>query len=530
MNNICRTIFLSLAVLGCLMPSGSFAQDAVDLESHTKLLQWMRTNVSEVTRMPLSFEIWGDKAAGYKKLGRRSSLTGIIERIIVDQGVSIYDAALWQMALASTGNKFDIELAEVPVAHYWKGMLGETDIRTGYGRQIFVYDPANPEEVTSELFAEGERGFIFRILNANGVYISPDPWDGKTIFADFPNYPTIHWEDWKPIAGENAWVVMASLRIFFSDPLRLAGKSVEFQLAEELARAALYLQAENGGIRMAPIGTYYHMENLELGLSDNEVAERLDTRAKAVSAKTTERPAEIKKRVGRSEYAPYHLWYYDEISVENNISWYAAFRMLHQLTGDAKYMEAMERIEAYAISMWDPKDSVFYQGAHFVGDKWVPNTEPFATDVQNWAIIVFGPDKIDGWFGDGASYKMWQKTKSASGVYADGVLQGVGFTTEHDRLSVEWTAGAILAVRIMKQYYRLSHADWAAQLKQDEKTMRAGIDKCRYTVRPSEDAYSYSSVRRWIPFGWFSHGPEIMSLASTAWVYLIDRNINPFEF
>ena len=59
--------------------------------------------------------------------------------------------------------------------------------------------------------------------------------------------------------------------------------------------------------------------------------------------------------------------------------------------------------------------------------------------------------------------------------------------------------------------------------------MRAGIEEYRFTVRPGEDAYSYSSIRRWIPFGWFSHAPEILSLASTAWVYLIDKGINPFE-
>src|SRR6185503_9352296 len=137
-----------------------------------------------------------------------------IERIIVDQGVSIYDAALWQMALVASGDKSDLERAETPVMYYWKGMLGELDIRTGYGRQIFVYDPARPEDVTSDLMEEGKRGFVFRILNAHGRYVSPDPWDGKSTYAGFPNNPVIHWEDWKPIAGENAWVVMAALRIF----------------------------------------------------------------------------------------------------------------------------------------------------------------------------------------------------------------------------------------------------------------------------------------------------------------------------
>jgi hypothetical protein len=495
-----------------------------------KLLSWMRANVSPVTSVPFSFEIWGDKNAVYKKIGRRSSVTGIIERMIVEEGISIYDAALWQIALASTRDPQDHERAGKLVEYYWKGALGDFDhIRTGSGRQIFVYDPMHPDEVTSDSSQEGRRGFIFRILNAHGKYLSPDPLDGKTAYAGFPNNAMIHWEDWKPIAGENAWVVMAALQLFMSEPKSLAGTSIEFKLAKELARSAMFLQAENGGIRMAPIGTYYHLQDIDSSLSDEDIARQLDNRAKTVET-DSEKAEPEKIKVGRLEYPPYHLWYYDEISIENNISWYAALRMLYRLTHQPEYLQAMNRIEACVKSFWDPKRKVFYQGAHFVNDQWKPNKEPFAVDVQNWAIIVFGPQTIDQWFGDGTAYQIWEATKTKSGVFEiDGRLKGLGFTTEKDRISIEWTAGAILAARTLIDYYRRIHPDWAQEIKDDAQGMRSGIEAFRFNVRPGEDAYAYSSLRRWIPFGWFSHDDRVLSLASTAWVYLIDKDVNPFE-
>lgn len=525
-----RFLFLLWGLLIFFYPPALAADDLKDPQPTARLLAWMRANVSAVTAMPLSFEVMGEKKSVYRKIGRRSSVTGIIERMIVDQGISIYDAALWQIALGSTRDGRDHQMAGKLIDYYWKGTLGSFDrIRTGSGHQIFVYDPMNPEEVTSDLVQEGRRGFIFRIINAHGSYLSADPLDGKTAYASFPNNAMIHWEDWKPIAGENAWVVMAALHLFMSEPKSLAGTSNEFKLAEELARSAMLLQADNGGVRMAPIGTYYHLQDIDSSSGDDTIAHLLDIRAKTVTTDTSKAALE-KIKVGRLEYPPYHLWYYDEISVENNISWYAAFRMLYRLTRNPEYLEAMRGIEDYVKSSWDEKERVFYQGAHFVEGEWKPNVEPFAVDVQNWAIIVFGPQMIDLWFGEGASYRIWKVTKAKSGVYGpDGHLKGIGFTTEKDRISIEWTAGAILAARMLSDYYRRLRPEWAAETKKDAKSMRAGIETYRFNIRPGEDAYAYSSIRRWIPFGWFSHEEKVLSLASTAWVYLIDKDVNPFE-
>ena len=494
-----------------------------------QLLQWMKSDVSPQTAMPFSFQILGNKKNAYRDIGIASSATGIIERMIVDQGISIYDAALWQMALCAGGDPKDLARAAKPVEYYWQGRFRDFEnIRTGSGQQIFVYDPAAPGLIVSDPSQAGQRGFIFRILNANGKYLATDPLDGKTHYDDFPNSSRIHWEDWKPIAGENAWVVMASLHILNKYPAKKRESAIELKLAEELARAARVLQADNGGIRMAPLGTYYHLIDIPAGLSEKEIAERLDKRVRTL--KNESHAKEKRRALFDTEFAEYHIWYFEEISTENNCSWYAAFRMLYQLTGKKEYLENMARIEDYFKSVWDPQKNIFYQGAHWVDGQWKPNETDFAVDVQNWSIVVLGGKTIDQWFGEGAAYRLWKETKGLSGSYnADGDLEGVGFTQENDRVSIEWTAGAILACRKLAVYYALSHPKWAREAHADAKSMRRGIDQYRFPVKEGQAAYSYSSVRRWIPFGWYSHPPAIVSLASTAWVFLLDAGINPFE-
>lgn len=319
----------------------------------------------------------------------------------------------------------------------------------------------------------------------------------------------MHWEDWKPVAGENAWVAMAAMQLYHqkfnstgqevfegrSNTSATHKESIELRLAEELARAALILQSETGGIRMAPIGTF---------------RETVDP---------------------HDQNTPSGEWWYRQISSENNISWYAALRMLYAVTHKPKYVRAMVRIEQYFQKVGNPEGQYFYQGMNFQNGQWYPNNEDFALDVQTWGISCFGPEKIDRWFGEGTAYRMWQRARAMSGAWGkNGQLMGVGYIHEHDRVSVEWTAGAILAVRMMSQYYEEAHPDWARELAVDAQAMRKGIETLRRDLSGQEAAYSYSSRRDWIPFGWFSHDPEVLSLASTGWVIFIDRGVNPFFF
>jgi len=428
----------------------------------------------------------------------------------------------------------DLAAAKKPLEYYWNGSLGDfVNIRSGSDGSLFVYDPSDLKAVASGPDKKGQRGFIFRILNANGRYLSKDPLDGKEVQEGFPNDPRIHWEDWKPIAGENAWVVLAALHVWKKGPGSESGisdarEAVEFKLAQELARAALYLQAENGGIRMAPVGTYYHLIDIKPELDEAAIVRVLDERAR--NFRLNDGPAYPIVRLGNQAYPTYHVWYYEEISTENNLSWYAALRMLYQETGELAYHQAMDRMERYFKSVWNAEEKVFYQGAHFTDGQWAPNIAPFAVDVQNWSILVLGPELLDEWFGDGSAYAIWRATRESSGVFDPaGRLQGVGFTKEHNRLSIEWTAGAIMAVRKLAAHYAATHPEWSEELKRDAQDMRQGVEQYRFSAGEGREAYSYSSLRGWIPFGWFSHEPRVLSLASTAWMVLVDLDIDPFD-
>lgn len=462
-----------------------------------QLINWIKNNVSAETGLPLSFDISEQSKPGiYERMGKADSVDGIIERVIVEEGLVVYDGAVGQIVLTMIGGRDNLTRAFLPVKVYWEGHLGElANLRAGFPQNLFIYDPDNPQAVSSDVNAKGRRGFVFRIINANGKYNTADPLDGKRHVENFPTWPTVHWEDWKPVAGENAWIVMAALHLYhkkYFDPFRNRyipnPQAVELKLAEEIARAALLLQSETGGIRMAPMGTYREGEDRHSG-----------------------------------------EWWYRQISTENNLSWYAAFRMLYQITGKNEYREALKGIELYLHTVYNEEGRYFYQGMHEEDGRWLANDEHFALDVQTWGIAVLGAEKIDQWLGDGAAYRIWQTAKTSSGVRdTSGNLLGVGFSCEKDRVSVEWTAGAILAAMELKHFYAVSHPEWARETLADAGEMRRGIEGLRRNLDPSTAAYSYSSRRGWIPFGWNSHDPEVLSLASTGWVVFVDHGFNPF--
>lgn len=530
------TAIIALTQLSLLPAEDARAQDS-SVDPH--LIKWIRAHKSPDTGLPLSFGI-PDSQRGHvlERMGEKDSVTGIIERMIVTEGTSVYDTAVWQIALTALGGEENVNAASVPIATYWRGSLRHLhNIRAGRGGgQHFVYDEAQPDAVTSDLKEWGRRGFVFRIINAHGDYLTRDPLDGKNRLKDFPNWPDIHWEDWKPIAGENAWIVIAAMQLYHHKYYHAQThryehhpNPVELSLAKEIARAAIHLQANNGAVRMAPIGTYFFSLDEISGRTPAEVAAELDD--KAVASK---KAYETFVHEWGEDYAMRHsdhtTWYYNEVSTENNLSWFTAFKLLYDVTEDADYRLAMLRIERYVKSVWNAEEKYFYQGAHYTDGWWQPNTEHFATDVQTWAICKLGPERIDQWFGEGTAYQIWQTTKKESGIYApDGRLQGVGYTRENQRMSVEWTVGAIYAMEELARYYRETHPEWSQTAAQEARDMRAGIEDFHRPLTDGQAAYSYSSRRGWIPFGWFSHDKEVLSLVSTCWVVLYDLGFNPFR-
>ena len=495
---------LLLIICFCLISSqipNVWAQ-STNLSFDPHLLNWVKFNVSSVTRLPYSFYISEkDKPAVYNHMESSGALKGTIERMITHEGMDIYDGAVYQIVLSMAGGEENLNQASIADHYYWQGAVGDTwNIRAGYPINTFVYDPKNPEAVSSDTSRLGERGFIYRIIDADGHYVVTDPLDGKQSLAGFPDEDRLHWVDWKPVAGENAWVVIAAMQIYHKRYYDAVNKtytqhpdSVELQLSCELARAAMMLQSDIGGIRMAPLGTNRSLTSEE----KNNFTE--------------------------------NNWWYNHISTENNISWYSAFRMLYQVTGEEKYKKAMDGIERYLRFVRNPIQGYFYQGAYLIHGQWVISNENFALDVQTWALACIGPKNLDVWFGDGAAWAMWQAGRKHSGVYdQQGNLLGVGYTDEHDRISVEWSAGAMVALSELTAYYKVKDQDIFVKALADKFAMRMSMDSLLFNISQNLAAYSYSSRRGEIPFGWNSHDPQVMSLASTGWMIFVDAGFNPF--
>ena len=493
---------LAVTLISLNIPSLQ-AQMSAGYSVDTHLLTWLKSNVSPQTQLPYSFYVpEAEKATVYQNMEKAGAVEGAIERVITKEGLDIYDGAVFQIVLTMVGGEENMKQAEAPLKHYWKGSVGDLfTIRTGYPINQFIYDPNNYEAVSSDNERYGQRGFIFRIIDADGKYQTSDPLDGKTSMVGFPEQERLHWLDWKPVAGENAWVVMAAMQMYHAKYFDAASKtynanpdSIELRLSEEIARAAIILQSEIGGIRMSPMG-----------------AHRTLTR-------------EEKKSFTESN------WWYNHISTENNISWYAAFRMLYQVTGKEIYKNAMKNIERYLSFVWDSEHQMFHQGAYEIDGKWSTSRENFALDVQTWAIGCLGPAVIDAWLGQGTAYRMWQTAKAHSGVVNEnGQIIGVGYTDEHDRVSVEWSAGAMLALEEIGQYYMNGNPKYAEEAFSDKISIRHHMETLHYKISEDQTAYSYSSKRGWIPFGWNSHDPQVMSLASTGWMMFVDAGVNPFR-
>ena len=481
-------LFICFCLVTGNIPQGWAQSSIFALDPH--LFNWLKFNVSPITQLPYSFYISEkDKPAVYRRMEASGALQGSIERTITHEGMDIYDGAVYQIVLSMAGGEENLKQASLVDRYYWQGFVGDTwNIRAGYPINNFIYDPKHPESVSSDNSQLGQRGFIFRIIDADGKYLVTDPLDGKKNLAGFPEYDRLHWIDWKPVAGENAWVVIAAMQLYSRHP-----ESFELNLARELARAAMILQSDIGGIRMAPIGTNRTLKAEE------------------------------------KDYFTGSNWWYNHISTENNISWYAAFRMLYQITHEPQYKKAMDGIERYLRFVWDAKQGFLYQGAYYKSGQWVLARENFALDVQTWGIACIGPKNLDAWFGDGAAWRIWQAGRARSGVFdKQGNVLGVGFTDEHDRISVEWSSGAMTALAQLADYYRVKDPDRSAQALADKFAMRVSMDSLLSHVSQHSAAYSYSSRRGEIPFGWNSHDPQVMSLVSTGWIIFVDAGFNPF--
>ena len=506
------------------------------------------------------------------------------ERINVDAGTNIYDAATWQIAvvLGHVANKFAVRstqdayaLASDQNRLLKVGYSGNaTQPRSGANRAItngtvFLY---NNRVVTDETQA-----YSFRMIGR--AWLSTDPLMGTRhqSLITVGNLPhnnvdyrrgQVSWSDWKPITGENAWA-------FLIGPLQAAyihhvmgGKKnfvpfgdLAVQNALNILPTFAAMQSRLGAVYYAPTGTIANQ--------------------------------------GTKVVSPY------QVSVENCFSVYAGLRILDetlkaQLANQANLSSAEKNKITTALrtittminggtyvggSIPDPTaepstagllsffKNYAWQGGFVQGGlandpkekrPWVPSLQPKAVDANTWGVAALGASQVDQWFGFGASYENWQRLKGWGAYGVREQLWGVGFSDQDGNgmkdnatykqgiLSSEWTAGAINMVRNLIDHYQrvptgsasyVSAQRYLKSLLADEAAMLAAVQSLRWDnyqaiefpgkppnieklVTQKSQPYVYASKRYMIPFGWYAN--PIPSTCSTAWIVMLANRYDPF--
>jgi len=507
-------------------------------------------------------------------------IVAIQERALTHVGLNLYDAGIWSVALALNG------FAEVGDVYYRNVMYTSgtgANPQIGGLKSIRAWEP-NPDpehppdpfyygkdkikntdmkKVTLPLnmtyirFKDGcgcpssgccpQEGvnqipgnFFYRMIGPG--YMLTDPLAGVYGYAwratpagtddDPAQYwnlaGVIHWNDWKPITGENVWgAILGPMQHLLIKNCSHIPKFATFKDAPpEVQLAASVLPAAQALI--SPLGSLYHCPK------------------------------------GAKMYPP------DDneetnVSNENNFSGWAAFKALYfildyyYLGGDPVLDQAKTTVATiikgldswFATNLLPAKlygKFVISQGGHVTFDgqyKYQTGDQSFAVDCQTWGLLVLGQKRFDAAYaGLGVTaYEVWQNAKSLAGYYIDGNLAGVGYTTANgtapDIWSGEWTWGAVFMCRkVAAEYRKAGKGDWAAAMEADAasmvKYMSMPLVPCKDDpvwcpggglVQP-DGSYLYANKRFFIPWGWYAN--PVGATSSTSWAVCNDWNYDPF--
>jgi len=512
------------------------------------------------------------------------SAIAIQERALSHVGLNLYDAGVWSVALtvSGMGGIVDIYQDQVlftsstgsnPLAEGLKSIRAwEPNPDKLHPPDPFYYGPDKikntelrkvlmPNNLSYVLFDKGcdcptagcckqintkqiPGNFFYRMIGPTykmqdplmGVYgtdwratpagINPDPaqwWNQAGI---------IHWNDWKPITGENVWgAILGPMQVLFLKNCShiekfkdLKSAPNEVQLAVSVLPAAEALLSTMGSMYHCPLGTKMFP------------------------------PDESEET---------------NVSNENNFSSWAAFKaflfiLQNYYSGsdedldrakqdlETKFIKKLE--EWFSTKLLPAKianHDVVSQGGHVTFDgqyKYQTGPQSFAVDCQTWGMLVLGQKRFDTWYsGKQTAYGIWQAVKELSGYFINGEIAGVGYTTDplknhtSDKTLIwsgEWTWGAVyMTRRLAMEYEKAGKGDWAATLKKDSDSMVKFMTKevipcddgvwCGGGLVQKDGSYLYANKRFFIPWGWYAN--PIGATSSTAWAVLNDFNFDPFQ-
>jgi hypothetical protein len=511
------------------------------------------------------------------------------ERVNVHNGANIYDAAVWQIAvvLGSVVNQFTNFVTE----DAYRLAANQNRLHTGGGHaDSYIAAPAAGAglETTWSGRRAITRGELFlynghSISDPNKAYsyrmtaprwLADDPLMGSRYASLItahdlppanPDYHSgrISWSDWRPVTGENAWAYLLGPlhAAYIHYVLGLGRKSVPFrepavQNALDVLPTFALMQSPSGAVYYGPSGSLKNDRNEAVNTHLVSVENNFSLYA-GLNVLQATLLAELSQERG--------------LTSTDRRTIVGALRVIHTMTDGGAFPDQRPTrglLRFIREMAWH--DGGFVQGG-FADDPargraWDPSLEPKAVDVNTWGVAVLGAGRIDGWFGFGAAYRVWQNVRSWGAYGVDRTLWGVGYSDQDGNglnpdgtyrqgiLSAEWTAGAIVMLRTLIRHYEAIPGDsrnyaearqYVKALREDEAAMLEGVqtlrfDRYRGTAFPGKPAdygnlivqpskpYLYASKRYQIPFGWYAN--PLPSTASTGWMIMVADYYDPFAY
>ena len=582
-------------------PPGRNGHMANDSLPYPDNLQWLLSIFNRGWGLPSSYVdilpngqvYWATKTylamGAFDESGRKTDIDSIIaiqERALTRYGLNLYDASVWEIALSLWGRN-DVALVYERNILYpsTTGPAGRKNGNPGgivnirADSEDFKYGvvktagadllptmtyPGNVTHFTTTKDGEpstsgvktGPGAMYYRIIGPNYQMIDPMsghyggawkyPWPNPDDTTKWNTYGLIHFNDWKPITGENVWSAMLG-------PIQSLGL------------------ASNNNMSNTTCGNPSLIPHLPCTWEDFDhipppIQQGISI-LPGLQALVTPQGALYHCPWGSKIFPP-DPEEGENVSNENNFSAFAALDMLYQVLVNYTGCTSSDPLLSYACttskSLRDGLDTFFSdksilsgagempdnmrvvpQGGHINGSGYFPvpinSVAGLAVDCQTWGMSVMGAKKLDNQFGAGTSYNTWQSTKHYAGFYKGDILAGVGYTdltdlntstpiAQNDIWSAEWTFGAInMCQTLSQQYKELGRDDYAENLLRDAQSMYNEVSKLwPEGLRFPDGSYVYANRRFFIPWGWFSN--PISATCSTAWSVLQERNFDPFDY
>jgi len=406
--------------------------------------------------------------------------TDPLRRLIVTEGVGLYDTALAVITLVEAGRLND---ARNILDYYVAGR----------------YADGTPSPMELRALPSGINNNAFRPFNEDAYYF----FDFTNLHGNWLRWGD-QWKFWGTHTGPNAWLINALLR-YVAAIQKTGAAPAAYQpyldLAQTLGQAMRRLQDKDtgGAVRYSPKDVWHE--------------------------ETASDP---------------HL----ELNMENNISAYTAFRMLATATGKKEYAESADAILLWMKNsgLYDAREGVLRMGVEWKKKRWEIQPVVATDSAGTWTISALGAEKIDRLWGAKAAYRMWTAIRArvgrtaAFGLIQEGqMLAGLDFTDAFPpnelMISPEWSAGGVFALRELERYYAhgggqgvLSAAELNG-LRRDTKTIVEFLSRNpnAYAIGPGHAGTRQGATG----FRWFSPPVEVHAMASLYFALAVSQSRDP---